>query len=317
MRRCSPERVSGEPFFSVVVPTHARPVELALCLEALAGLAYPREAFEAVVVDGGGGVPLDGIVAAYRDRLDVTLVVQRRAGQSAARNAGVRRAKGEFVAFTDDDCRPESSWLRTLAARFEADREAAVGGHIANGLPGNSFARASQLVVDLVYTHYNPDPERAQFLASNNIAFPAEGFREVGGFDESFRQSEDRELCDRWISLGRRLVYAPEALVYHTRDLRLGGFLRQHFGYGRGAFRFHRARVQRGASPLRGHLRFHLRLPGLLRSDLSGAGAVRSPSAVALLVAWQLANALGFAWEGARVAVAAARRAGTHERTLE
>ena len=309
--------MSREPFFSVVVPTHARPVELALCLEALARLDYPRDAFEAVVVDDDGGVPLDGIVAVYRDRLDVTLVVQSRAGPSAARNAGVRRAKGEYVAFTDDDCRPEPSWLRELAARFEADRAAAVGGRIANGLPRNSFARASQLIVDLVYAHYNDDPERAQFFASNNIAFPAEGFQEVGGFDESFRQSEDRELCDRWISLGRRLVYAPEAVVNHARDVRLGGFLRQHFGYGRGAFRFHRTRARRGSSPWRGHARFHLRLPTLLHSARPGAGALRSPSVVALLLAWQLANVLGFAWEGTCVALAAARRGRTHVRTLE
>jgi len=309
--------MSGEPSFSVVVPTHARPAALALCLEALARLDYPRDAFEVVVVDDDGGIPLDGIVACYRDRLDVTLAVQDRAGPSAARNAGVRRAKGEYVAFTDDDCRPEPGWLRALAARFERDREAAVGGRTVNGLPRNAFARASQLVVDLVYAHYNDDPECARFLASNNVAFPADGFQEAGGFDESFRTSEDRELCDRWVAGGRRLVYAPEAGVEHVRDVRLGGFLRQHFGYGRGAFRFHRARARRGSSSLQGHVRFHLRLPRLLRSAPSETGALRSPSVVALLFAWQLANALGFAWEGTRFALAAGRRGRPQERTLE
>lgn len=297
--------MSGEPSFSIVVPSHRRPAELALCLEALARLDYPREAFEAIVVDDGGGLPLDRVVAPFRDRLDVTLVVQERAGPAAARNAGVRKATGRYVAFTDDDCRPERSWLRALAARFEANPAAAAGGRVVNGLPENPFARASHVIVDLVYAYYNDDPERARFLASNNLAFPAAGFREVGGFDESFRTSEDRELCDRWVAAGRPLVYVPEARVAHARDLDLAGFLGQHFSYGRGAFRFHRLRAGRGSSSLRDHTRFHARLPGLARD----AGAFRAPSVLLLLVAWQVANTLGFACEGARHGAARAVRA--------
>ena len=54
--------------------------------------------------------------------------------------------------------------------------------------------------------------------------------------------STSRALCDRWLHLGHRLTYVPEAVVRHAHRLRLATFMRQHFGYGRGAYLFHRER---------------------------------------------------------------------------
>lgn len=293
------------PFFSVVVPTYRRPAPLALCLDAVASLDYPRDRLEVIVVDDGGGAPLEDVVTPFRASVELTHLTQENRGPAAARNAGARAARGTAVAFTDDDCLPARGWLRALAAGLESYPEAAVGGPVVSGAVQNPYARASQTIVDLVYAHYNEDPGNARFFASNNVAFPVGLFLDAGGFDESFRMSEDRELCDRWLALGRRLLYAPEATVVHVRELDLAGFVRQHFAYGRGAVRFHQTRARRASSSFKGHASFHLRLLGRLRD----AGALRSPSLLALLAAWQLANALGFGYEGARLAARAGRRA--------
>ena len=86
-----------------------------------------------------------------------------------------------------------------------------------------------------------------------------------GGFDERFTgAAEDRELCDRWRHRGGRLVYRPEAVVYHAHDLRLGSFVRQHHAYGRGAYTYHRVRAARGSGRMRDDLRFHAELPARL-----------------------------------------------------
>src|SRR5205807_1739071 len=83
-----------------------------------AALAYAGESYGGVVGDGGGRSPLEDVVEPRRERMGVQLVAQARAGPGAARNAGVARAGGELIAFTDDDCRPRPDWLRRLAERF-------------------------------------------------------------------------------------------------------------------------------------------------------------------------------------------------------
>jgi GT2 family glycosyltransferase len=166
-------------------------------------------------------------------------------------------------------------------------------------LRGNRWSAASQRVIDLVYAYYNADPDHARFLTTNNLAVPTEAFREVGGFDESFRTAEDRDFCRRWLARGLEITYAREALVQHTHPLTLAAFLRQHFDYGRGAFRFHRRAERARDGQVRTVLGFYGSMPRLLREN--GRGGLGD---VAL---WQAANAAGFAWEAAR---SVARRGG-------
>jgi GT2 family glycosyltransferase len=130
------------------------------------------------------------------------------------------------------------------------------------------------------------------------MCVPAERFRELGGFDERFRISEDRELSDRWRFRGGRVVYVPEAVVRHVRPLTLGGYVRQHFAYGRGAYRYHQERARRGSGRLRSDVGFHRELPGRLRRKLPRAGR-RAPVLAGLLGIWQAANAAGFLYEKA------------------
>jgi GT2 family glycosyltransferase len=97
------------------------------------------------------------------------------------------------------------------------------------------------------YAYYNADPSQARFFASNNLVFPADGFHALGGFDTTFRTSEDRDLCNHGLHHGYHMTYAPEVIVSHAHVLTLRTFWQQHFNYGRGAFRYHRARARRGS----------------------------------------------------------------------
>lgn len=287
-----------EPAFSVVITTHDRPGPLRACLAALVRSDYPREGFEAVVVDDGGPAPLDAVVAEFRDRMPITLVHQPNAGPASGRNHGARVARHAYLAFTDDDCQPEPGWLAALAGRLRAAPEALVGGRTVNGLPDNPYSSASQLIMDMVYAFYNADPAHARFFATNNLAVPAGRFREVGGLDERFRVSEDREFCDRWRHRGYALTYEPRALVVHRHPLTLSSFWRQHFQYGRGAARFHRTRGARRSSTLHDHIGFHLRLLRWWRRARDQGADSRSRLPLLPRVAlWQVANASGYLCE--------------------
>jgi glycosyltransferase involved in cell wall biosynthesis len=286
-----------QPFFSIIVPTYNRPRQLGDCLRAIAALDYPRHRFEVVVVDDGSDTPLAEVVAAFHPIFRLTLFTQGNAGPGAARNTGAAHAAGRFLAFTDDDCLPTGHWLKALAARFAEAPRQAIAGRTINALPHNPFATASQLIIDMVHAYYNADPHQARFSASNNLALPTEMFHSLGGFDETFRTSEDRDFVDRWLHQGHRLIYAPEVLVYHAHLLTWRGYCRMHFNYGRGAFRFHWARARRGCAPFRPELKFHWHILSSLPRMLDHGHKKDAFSLALLLAVWQIANATGFIWE--------------------
>lgn len=280
---------------SVIVPTYARPTQLVRCLRTLDRLHNEHDAYEVIVVDDGGPEPVASWLLPYFGNLDLTVITQSRQGPSAARNAGARLARGELLAFTDDDCQPEADWLTELEARHARYPDRLIGGRTINSLGGNPYATTSQLIVDVAYAHYNRDPDNPRFFAANNMAIPAGLFRRIGGFDERFRvASEDRELCDRCLHLGYKMTYAPRAVVFHSHDLELTGFCRQHFGYGRGARQFHQERARRGSGSLAEEARFHGRFLKLLGAPLSKLRPARAVLVLALLGLWQFLNLGGY-----------------------
>ena len=246
--------MSGTPRFSVIVPTFRRPDALARCLDALSRQTYPRERFEVVVADDGSGAPPAGIVERFSSAMSVSLVEASHGGPGAARNAAASRARGEYLAMTDDDCVPQADWLARLDAAACASPGALVGGRVENGLADNPMAEASQLLIGYLYEYFASDASSTiRFFTTNNLAVPTDRFRQLGGFDvvSIGETAEDRDLCDRWARSGGVLVYESSAIVRHHSPLSLIGFVRQNFRYGRGAVHFHAARVTRGGPPVR------------------------------------------------------------------
>lgn len=286
-----------ELFFSIIIPTYNRPEQLASCLKFLTCLDYPCDEFEVVVVDDGGEMSLEPVVAPFYHKLNLILLRQPNAGPATARNIGAARGRGKFLVFTDDDCAPAPDWLTTLAARFATAPDSMIGGRTLNALPNNLYSTVSQVLIDYLYTYYNNSSHGSNFFASNNIALLAEHFHALGGFDTTFplTAGEDREFCDRWLHYGYKMIYALEVRVYHAHKLTLPTFWRQHFNYGRGAFCFHRVRAKRAygrikVEPLSFY--FHLLTYPLLQPS-SQPGMLLS----ALFAVSQVANVAGFFWE--------------------
>lgn len=284
-------------FFSIIIPTYNRPERLATCLESLTRLDYARDRFEVIVVDDGSKTPLKDVVARFQDKLNLTLLRQNNAGPASARNAGAAKAKGKYLAFTDDDCTPASNWLQVLETYFTTTPDCAIGGLAVNALPDNLYSTASQILIDYLYGYFNADPERSRFFASNNFALPAKYFRQIGSFDTSFplAAGEDRELCDRLLYYGYPMRYAKAAQIYHAHKLSWKTFWRQHFNYGRGAFHFHQLRFRRKSEQIKVEpLSFYF---NLLKYPFSHASPQPALLVAALLFVSQVANVAGFFWE--------------------
>jgi GT2 family glycosyltransferase len=289
--------VMADPIrFTVIIPTYGRPTELRTCLEAVARLDYLPDFFEVLVVDDGSSMPPEGVVREFQGRIDVRLVAAAHGGPAAARNAGAAQARNKYLAFTDDDCTPSADWLRSLAARLEGAPDSAIGGRAVNALARNPYSEASQVLLDYLYSHFNGQQGAASFIGAANICVPAEGFRDVGGFNAAFRfAAEDREFCDRWLHTGHRMMYAPEVVVYHAHSLTLRTYWQQQFSYARGGPQVRKLQAGRGRSGVgRQPLSFYvnlLRYPFLRRSKRE---ALRLSI---LLAVSQVATVVGFYWE--------------------
>jgi len=286
------------PFFSIIVPTYNRPRALSACLASLAVLDYPRDRLEVIVVDDGSACTPEDIVRQCSDRLCVRLETVEHAGPAAARNRGAELARGNYLAFTDDDCEMAPDWLLSMAEQFRQVPDCAAGGRTKNHLD-NVFTETSQLLIDFLFDYYNADPARARFFTSNNLALSGELFDLVGRFNTSFPRAagEDRELCDRLLTDGHPVVHVPWAVVHHAHQLNLRSFLRQHFNYGRAAYHFRSLHMRRHRQGVRLEpCRFYF---SLLGQAFRGRRGRRAMGMVFMLWLTQVVNALGFFWAGA------------------
>ncbi len=285
--------------WSVIVPTQNRVDSIRDCLRALAGLSYPHDLFEVIVVDDGGDdgwrLETELVSPDLGARMQVRLVRQAPSGPAAARNHGASVARGEYLAFSDDDCAPTAEWLSELECALRSNPHALVGGRVVNGLDQNPYSTASQLLIDYLCAEYTYKGQ-PRFLTSNNLALSREAFVRLGGFDETFPlpAAEDRELAEHWRQCGGEIVYRPDAVVRHLHRLTLSGFLRQHFHYGRGAHRFRRICNKNGWARIpTDPLRFYF---GLLVFPLK-RGSQRSISPFLLIILFvvsQLAGVAGY-----------------------
>lgn len=299
------------PILSVVIPTFARPQQLQRCLSALAIQTY-TEPWEVVVVDDGSQEPVT-LPASLQPKqpfkpsdcsgyasIPIRLIRQDNNGPAVARNHGVACARGELIAFTDDDCQPCPSWLDELVKASRRYPGSMIGGTTLNALPEDICASASQLIVDMVYKHFNSDPQNAYFLASNNMLCSKQNFQALGGFDPRFRKAgaEDRDFCDRWRQADLRLIWQQSARIEHCHHQTLSQYINLHTRYGRGAFLYQAKRRNSGSGSMHKDLRFHASLPAVLRSHISSIVSPQTRLQILfLLLLWQIANAYGFARE--------------------
>jgi GT2 family glycosyltransferase len=228
----------------------------------------------------------------------VRLVAGQGSGPAAARNLGAGAAGGAVVAFTDDDCRPDPGWLEAISAAFDAgggDGVDVVAGPTVVGEPASSATRAAQVVTNhLLDSSFDRRTGTVGFAPTCNLAARAEVLTALP-FDESFPAAagEDRDWCDRLAATGTAIRYVPGALVRHHPGLDLRRFWRQQARYGEGAHRYRAAGAGTRARP-----------PARFYAELLAKGFRQGPSVGALVVAAQVATAVGVS----RAAAAARRR---------
>jgi O-antigen biosynthesis protein len=215
------------PRVSVVVCSYNGSRTLRDTLDALARLEYPE--FEVIVVNDGSTDATPGIAAEY----DVRLISTENRGLSAARNTGWQAARGEIVAYIDDDAYPDPHWLHYLAWAFMTGDWVGVGGpNIAppgDGPIADCVANAPGGPV-----HVLVSDREAEHIPGCNMAFRREALAAVGGFDPRYRAAgDDVDLCWRLQQLGGRIGFHAGAMDWHHRRNSVSMYWRQQKGYGK------------------------------------------------------------------------------------
>lgn len=213
---------------SIVVPAHNAGRTLERCLRALRAQDIPAESYEIIVVDDGS----TDDTAMIAQAASVRLIRIPHQGPAAARNAGLQVARGEIVLFTDADCEPIPHWARSL---MEALREPDVV-----GAKGTYLTRQRELIARFVQVEYEEryarmaGRERIDFVDTYSAGYRREIVLANGGFDTTFREPtvEDQELSFRLASKGYRLVFVPQAQVYHQHVTSILAYIRRKFRIG-------------------------------------------------------------------------------------
>ena len=161
-------------------------------------------------------------------------------GPSEKRNLGAEHARGEILAFLDDDAYPSRGWLKAALANLASDDVVAVGGPGVTPPDNGFWEQASGWVyaswmgsAGLRYRYTQEARRDVDDYPSMNLVVRRSAFEAAGGFDGAFYPGEDTKLCLELVERGGRIVYEPDALVFHHRRPLIGGHMRQVEAYGR------------------------------------------------------------------------------------
>jgi mycofactocin glycosyltransferase len=198
----------------------------------LLALDYPPDLLEVILVDDASEPPLSKVL------FDLPVRVLRREtneGQSAARNLASEVARGEVLAFTDNDCVADAGWLRALISCLCEPGTEMAGGRVLSLPPDGPVAafEAARSPLDMGDASGPVGPAGPiAYIPSCNLAADRETLRRLGSFDESMALGEDADLVWRASRAGCGVRYEPAAKIVHRHRTRLAALLRRRADYG-------------------------------------------------------------------------------------
>lgn len=210
---------------SVIIPTFNSAKELIKCLESFKAQTISNESFEVIVVDDGS---IDGTKDAAT-KYPVRYIYQQNRGPAAARNNGANQAQGEIILFTDADCEPQPNWIEEMIKPLDDPQVV--------GVKGAYKTRQREPVARLVQIEYEHKYERMKkfqyidFIDTYSAGYRKDIFLKYNGFDERYPKAsvEDQEFSFRLSHDGHKMVFNPDAVVFHKHSASLMGYLRKKY----------------------------------------------------------------------------------------
>ncbi len=230
---------------TIIVCTHRsdRYMDLMAAIDSVTVQSYDNVGI-IVVVDGNRAL-YDKIMASGI-AVDTVILNERNMGLSESRNRGIKKAKGEIIAFFDDDAVADVNWAKELARMYDEQEAIAAGGKLIPKWTSDKPKFLPEEYYWLIGATHKGFPEEVTEVRNtfgSNLSFKAEVLKALGGFrgemgvkGKGQLQGEETELCERMREkFGRGVVYNPAAIVYHKvfpERLRMQFLLRRAFWQG-------------------------------------------------------------------------------------
>jgi glycosyltransferase involved in cell wall biosynthesis len=201
-----------EPLVSVIIPAYNAAAYVREAVDS--ALAQTYKNIEIIVVDDGSTDATRKILEPYAAKKSITYIHQENRGLSGARNTGIKKSRGEFIALLDSDDIFLPKKIERQVADFAAHPDCGVSycniAHFYDGAPEKTFM--------LNYTYYSGDELFPNLLKKNfinplTVVLRRSAIDQVGLFDESYGKSEDWEYWVRLAYAGIRFHYLPEVLA--------------------------------------------------------------------------------------------------------
>lgn len=237
------------PYISVIVPVRNGGETVERTLKSLEEVHYPKDRIEVLVVDNLSDDNTLSLLQGHSVRI---LHERGKRGSYAARNLGIRQARGELLAFTDADCVVSPDWLLHHTATLDAhDVDISAGSVqlLMNPRPNifETYDRCKSLNQEFYVNEFH-------FGATANLVVRRTVFDKIGLFDGELQSSGDLEFGQRAYKTGFRIGYSDQAVVHHhsrstlkelmKKQRRIGyGYAQIYFRYGIGHLAIHRRKM--------------------------------------------------------------------------
>lgn len=228
------EKSSLQPFISIIIPVYNDPQGIRDTLESLVNQTYPH--YEIIVADNGSKDSTLKVVNDFSEKYPglIEVVVEDSIQSSyAARNKGIKAAKGSIIAFVDADMSVKNDWVQKITESMEKNKADYLACRVDIYSDDESLISKYNILTgfpleEYVYTRH--------FAPTCCLIVKRKIFDELGDFDSNLISGGDYEFGVRVYNSGKQLFYDPEIVMYHPARSTLKQLIKKSFRIGRGFY---------------------------------------------------------------------------------
>lgn len=223
--------MENSPFVSIIVPVYNGEATIRECIESLLRQSYSVDRYEIIVVDNGSKDGTADIVKGFSMHYLEEKAIRT---SYAARNRGIKEAKGQILAFIDSDCVASPDWLVNGIEGFKDTNIGCVAGGIKGYEPQNyveeylckkNAISQEEKTTDLPFPH----------VKTANAFYIKDVFTKIGLFEDRWISGGDADLSLRMqLETGYKIKFSPQATVFHKHRSTLVSMFKQSVKWGIG-----------------------------------------------------------------------------------
>ncbi|MEO6150166.1 MAG: glycosyltransferase family A protein [Mucilaginibacter sp.] len=201
----------ANPLVTIIIPTYKDWNRLGLCIAALEKQTYPAGLIQVIIVNNA---PADQPPAGYYLPANISIIDEGQPGSYAARNAGLKLAKGDILGFTDSDCIPVENWIESAVNLFTANPDVdRIAGNVILFFEGDK-PQPSELY-ESIYAFQQEANAKNGVSVTANMFTRKHVFDSAGVFDDAKLSGGDIEWSARAKAKGFLIRYSAETAVKH------------------------------------------------------------------------------------------------------